>query len=131
MSDTLEQITAKVLGAHADYSQQWDASLMNLSLRCRCWHAVTGREDHTAHQAAMILAAQREAGYVVVQLPEPDEYPIEGEKQWNIYPFVRTNGDEIELGAKCEHIYTINPTEARGTAAALLAAAEAAEGAQR
>jgi hypothetical protein len=62
-------------------------------------------------------------GMVAVELPEPSEYPAEGEAQWNIYPFVRTRGDEIQLGAKCEYLYTINPHEAREVAAALLAAA--------
>ena len=60
---------------------------------------------------------------VAVELPVPSEYPVDGEAQWNIYPFVRTNGDEIQLGAKCEHVYKINPNEAREVAAALLAAA--------
>lgn len=63
-------------------------------------------------------------GMVAVELPVPSEYPAEGEAQWNIYPFVRTHGGEIQLGAKCEHIYTINVAEARGVAAALLAAVD-------
>lgn len=56
--------------------------------------------------------SKQATGMVAVELPVPSEYPTEGEAQWNIYPFVRTNGDEIELGAQCEHVYTISASEA-------------------
>jgi hypothetical protein len=67
--------------------------------------------------------SKQSTGMVAVQLSEPSEYPAKGEAQWNIYPFVRTAGGEIQLGSISEYLYTINAAEARGVAAALLAAA--------
>lgn len=63
-------------------------------------------------------------GMVAVELPEPSEYSPSSEPQWNTYPFVRIEHGEIQLGASCEYLYTINAAEARGVAAALLAAAD-------
>lgn len=68
--------------------------------------------------------SKQTTGLVAVELPEPSEYPAEGKSRWNIYPFVQVEGDEIKLGAKCEYVYAINAAEARGVAAALLAAAD-------
>lgn len=62
-------------------------------------------------------------GIVAVELPEPSEYPADGQPQWNAYPFVRIRGYEIELGTRSQDIYAINSAEARAVAAALLAAA--------
>lgn len=82
-------------------------------------------EDWAAH----ILADLKAAGYAVVKLPTgPSEYwGPEHQPQWNHYPFTRVDGDEIEVGARCEHVYRVNPAEARILAADLLAAAEHAE----
>lgn len=68
--------------------------------------------------------SKQTTGIVAVELPVPSEYGPNGEPQWNIYPFVRVEGGEIKLGATCEYLYTINAAEARGVAAALLAAAD-------
>lgn len=67
--------------------------------------------------------SKQTTGMVAVELPEPSEWH-DGEPQWNIFPFVRVEGGEIKLGAKCEYLYTISSAEARGVAAALLAAAD-------
>ncbi|AID58870.1 hypothetical protein PBI_GAIA_50 [Mycobacterium phage Gaia] len=68
-------------------------------------------------------------GLAVVELPErPSEYwGPNSEPQWNHYPFTRVNGREVEVGARCEHVYRINPHEARIHAADLLEAANLAE----
>lgn len=66
----------------------------------------------------------------LVELPKapseywgPNHYP-----QWNHYPYTRVDGDEIEIGARCEHVFRINTLEAQVFAADVLAAAVAADG---
>lgn len=66
--------------------------------------------------------------YAIVALPkQPTEYTEDRGAFWNPYPFVATKDGEITVGATCEYLYTISPLEARGVAAALLAAANYAE----
>jgi hypothetical protein len=87
-------------------------------------------DEETADAAiAAHLQALTEAGYAVVKLPAaPSEYwGPEHQPQWNHYPYTRVDGDEIEVGARCDHVYRINVYEARILAADLLAAADAAE----
>lgn len=57
MSDTPEQITAKALSDHASW-------LDGATRICHCGQRPL---SHAAHQAAMILAAQREAGYEITR----------------------------------------------------------------
>lgn len=70
-----------------------------------------------------------QGGYVVVKLPEsPSEYwGAAHQPQWNHYPFTRVDGDQVEIGARSEHVFRINVTEARVFAADVLAAAGTAE----
>ena len=77
--------------------------------------------------ATAALAALEEAGYELVKLPMPGEYGPGGQRIWNDYPFVKQRGEDILLGASCEHVYTINCHEARLVAGDLLAAANHAE----
>jgi hypothetical protein len=79
--------------------------------------------------AEVILADFKAARIAVVELPQsPSEYwGAAHQPQWNHYPFTRVDGDEIEIGARCEHVYRINMMEARVFAADVLAAADAAE----
>jgi hypothetical protein len=63
----------------------------------------------------------------VNELPEPDEYTPDRGAMWNTYPFVGQNGRDITLGASCEWVYYLSVSEARETAAHLLAAAARAE----
>lgn len=60
----------------------------------------------------------------VVNHPAPDEHLPDGAVRWNTYPFVGVKGGEITVGAECEYVYTISRSEARETAAHLLAAIE-------
>lgn len=88
---------------------------------------------YTEHLADAAIAAHLEAlkadGYAVVTLPaSPSEYWGAGHQpQWNHYPFTRVCGEDVEIGARCEHVYRINVIEARVFAADVLAAADAAE----
>lgn len=74
--------------------------------------------------------AERRAGNMA-ELPEqPSEYwGPQHQPQWNHYPFTRVDGDEIEIGARSEHIYRVNVAEARTHAADLLAAVRVVESA--
>lgn len=77
------------------------------------------------------LEALKADGYAVVKLPEsPSEYwgPAH-QPQWNHYPFTRVDGDQVEIGARSEHVFRINVAEARVFAADVLAAADIAEAA--
>ncbi|MEX3644486.1 hypothetical protein [Mycolicibacterium porcinum] len=80
-------------------------------------------------EARNIVAALKAAGIAVVKLPKsPSEYwGPEHQPQWNHYPFTRVCGNEVEVGARCEHVFRINVTEARVFAADVLAAADIAE----
>lgn len=82
--------------------------------------------------AANILAALKADGQVVVKLPtSPSEYwGPEHQPQWNHYPYTRVCGDDVEIGARCEHIFRMNAIEARVFAADVLAAADVAEASQ-
>ncbi|MGV0785201.1 hypothetical protein [Mycolicibacterium sp. XJ775] len=79
--------------------------------------------------ADQYLTALTDAGYAVVRLPEsPSEYwGPEHQPQWNHYPFTRVDGDQVEIGARSEHVFRINVAEARVFAADVLAAADVAE----
>jgi hypothetical protein len=83
----------------------------------------------TDELAAAAIQDLEHAGYAVVELPEPSE-SLNGAARWNDFPFVHlapARDDPISVGATCEHLYWINPTEARNVAAALLAAANTVE----
>lgn len=77
-----------------------------------------GGEASEADIVETILDALHANGHVVVQLPEPDEdgiWPVRGDLVWVEEPHVVTD------------LYVLAPDEARGYAAALLAAADLAE----
>ncbi|ART68178.1 hypothetical protein BTO20_05885 [Mycobacterium dioxanotrophicus] len=93
-----------------------------------------GYTDHLADAAiAAHLDALKTNGYALVKLPKsPSEYwGPEHQPQWNHYPYTRVDGDEIEIGARCEYVFRANVLEARVFAADVLAAADAAESTQR
>ncbi|WP_301121118.1 hypothetical protein [Mycolicibacterium fortuitum] len=77
----------------------------------------------------LLAALKDDARIAVVKLPaSPSEYwGPEHQPQWNHYPFTRVDRGEVEVGARCEHVYRIGVAEARIFAADLLAAADAAE----
>lgn len=70
-----------------------------------------------------------QGGYVVVNLPiAPSEYwGADHQPQWNHYPYTRVDGDTVEIGARCEHVFRMSVAEARVFVADVLAAADAAE----
>lgn len=66
MSDNLEQIVARTIDEHIVYH-----GAPNQRSACKCGHLFEARmphSEHVGHVAAMVLAAQREAGYAVEQL---------------------------------------------------------------
>lgn len=81
------------------------------------------------HRADAVLAALQTGGWELVKLPEsPSEYwGPQHQPQWNHYPFTRVDGDEIEIGARCEHVFRVNVAEARIFAADILAATQVVE----
>lgn len=91
--------------------------------------AVPGYPEFADAAITAHLEALGGGGYVVVKLPvSPSEYwGAEHQPQWNHYPFTRVDGDEIEIGARSEHVFRINVAEARTFSADVLAAAAAVE----
>jgi hypothetical protein len=99
-----------------------------ISLRSRL--AGVLRREHLKHPARWLHLADAVLlmpGIAIVELPAATEFTEQGQ-HWNDYPFVKQLGDDINLGANDTWIYTLNRHEARGVAAALLAAANATEG---
>jgi len=92
------------------------------------WIEASGCEDMglDPHDLMEMLWA---AGHPIVRLPErPSEYwGPQHQPQWNHYPFTRVDGDQIEIGARSEHVYRVNATEAITFAADIMAAARVAE----
>jgi hypothetical protein len=78
--------------------------------------------------AARVLSALRDSGFAIVELPEPDDDHHDGIAFWWQSAEVGANGDMVitQLDPGSEAIW-FNPDVARGVAAALLAAANAAE----
>lgn len=91
-----------------------------------------GIDDPEKVEVPEIVAALKAAQIGTVELPKsPSEYwGPNHDPQWNHYPFTRVDGDEIEIGARCEHVFRTNVIEARVFAADVLAAADVAEAAR-
>ncbi|WP_208301155.1 hypothetical protein [Mycobacterium sp. DL440] len=99
--------------------QAWDEGRQGYAPRLIC-------TEVAEHVASVLMALPNIA---VVELPKsPSEYwGPNHNPQWNHYPFTRVDGDEIEIGARCEHVFRTNVIEARVFAADVLAAADVAE----
>lgn len=114
MSDPSAVIAEVLCGKH------FDGMHLNLNGGRLRWGSAFGISEGA-------IAALTAAGYELVKLPMPGEYGPGGQRIWNDYPFVKQRGEDILLGASCEHVYTINCHEARLVAGDLLAAANHAE----
>lgn len=95
-------------------------------LDCKCGRPINSDADWAAHMDQVIAGL---SGVAVTQLPkQPSEYwGPQHQPQWNHYPFTRVDGDEIEIGARCEHVFRVNVAEARIFAADILAATQVVE----
>ena len=85
--------------------------------------------EYYRRAARFALDAIVATNHAVVELPaRPSEYwGPEHQPQWNHYPYTRVDGQDIEIGARSEHVFRVSVAEARIFAADVIAAAAEAD----